>query len=130
MSMGMGNCPVVVILAFADVEILSTPVERRIDHVRYSANSTSAKNEVHSLDLLEDRLPFQLRDAAHYTDDGLFAFCMADLTDARIKLVLCTFADRACVEDHDVGQGLVRGHLVTVARQSCHDSLRVRDIHL
>ncbi|GAA3316935.1 hypothetical protein GCM10017710_30130 [Arthrobacter ramosus] len=54
---------------------------------------------------------------------------LLEFPEVAVKLVVGVLTDGAGVEDHDVGDTAVEGHVSCILQESCH-ALGVMDIHL
>jgi hypothetical protein len=130
MSLRRSGRPIVIF--FADAEIVKTfaLIKDVFDGTGDAPDSLRADDEINAWTFGEKRLAFELRDAAHYADDGFCAVRVANLSDSRIKFVFSLFSDRAGIEQNHVSRRFVRGHFKAVGGKLRGDALGIGDVHL
>jgi hypothetical protein len=103
-----------------------------IDELGHAGDGGRAEDEVDRRGAALDRALMKLRHAAHHTDDelGFLRLEQAKLAELREHLVLGLLADRAGVDENQVGFGLIGGQLPALLPEQAGHSLRVVLVHL
>src|SRR6266446_556365 len=91
-----------------------------------------AEHEVDGRDAPLNRLLLELRHASHDADDqlGVFRLELPELAELREDLLLRLLADRAGVDEDQVGLLLVCSELIALGAEQARDALRVVLVHL
>ncbi len=96
-------------LGEADVDLRFAGGTFRLDHFRQAMQGLRAEHQIHIWRALHDRRAFLAGDAAADADDNLVVAALEMLPAAKLAeyLLLRLLADRAGVDQDDVGFGLV-----------------------
>src|SRR4029453_7948640 len=103
MAGGVGDRPVVVVFAFADVQNLSAGPGRFLNGRRDTPHGPGTQNKIDALDLLEKRFTLELGNAAHNANHRFDAVGLTpNLANACIKLVLGFLSNGTSVKNNNL----------------------------
>jgi hypothetical protein len=103
-----------------------------VDQLGDAGDRRRAEDQIDGRRAALDRVLVELRHAAHHADHepGLLGLQQTKLAELREHLVLGLLADRAGVDEDQVGFGLVGGQLPALFPEQAGDPLRVVLVHL
>jgi hypothetical protein len=114
-----------------DAQPTQTP-PRRVHHRRHQAQVVGAEDEVHLAEATQDPVALLLRHAARHPEDpsGAVGLPAAQQAELAVEAMLRLLADRAGVEDQEVGVVQVGRRPVAGMVEEVRHLLRVVDVHL
>src|SRR5687767_6617389 len=117
--------------ALVQIDDAALALEGPINQSRQTIRGARAHNQTHRRRVIEKRLPFELRNATHNSNDRFAAESHApDFTNARKYLVGSTLTNGTCVENHDVRLLRPIRQFVAGIAQAHDCTLAISDIHL